>query len=249
MSKEKCIPIKKGLVSYMASNFSDFVFKGSVGTFYAFQKSNEDGIYDYIIIQRDFYESMVVLVITEVTSCYNCNWRGIPWFTVGLGTDIGVLITGKNSYKPDVGWHKCNNKVEELDFVFSGIGSDINTFVYPYFSKCHEKIKLDKLLTTTAVYMKEQLTLLNEEEIYLIKQYLVDVNKAYSSYGKMCRKSNQKETLDYWDVIPLHRKIEQWLEDIKNQLKYSYLSDDIRIKIIKYTTVLFRDYFDFYNLK
>lgn len=42
---------------------------------------------------------------------------GIPWFTVGYGADIAVLITGKNHYDSDIGWHRCKNDAEEVNAV------------------------------------------------------------------------------------------------------------------------------------
>lgn len=249
MSNEKCIPIKKELISYMSAHFPNFIFQGNVGAFYAFRKLNDNGIYDHIIIQREFWEGTISLVITEVASCYNSNWRGIPWFTVGLGTDIGVLITGKSPYPVNTGWHRCNNRKEELETIFTALGADIETYVLPFFFSSHNKINVDKLMVVTNTYIQAQLATLSEEEIVSLKQYLTDCNKAYSEYRKMCIKNNQKEEIAYWDIISLHPLIEQWLLNIKNQLNYSHLCQSIRINLINYSTILFRDTFDFYNLK
>ena len=87
MPAEKCIPVKKKLIDYISKQFPDFLFEGGNSTFYAFCRENPDGIYDHIIIQREFFEGTLSLVITEAAACYNCSWKGIPWATVGYDTD------------------------------------------------------------------------------------------------------------------------------------------------------------------
>ena len=52
------LPIKKKLTSYMSKHFSDFLFVGSYSNFYAFRRENQCGIYDYIIIQKEFFEGI-----------------------------------------------------------------------------------------------------------------------------------------------------------------------------------------------
>lgn len=54
MQSKKCIPIKKRLVDYMCERFPDFIFEGGNSQLYAFRRENPNGIYDHIIIQRDF---------------------------------------------------------------------------------------------------------------------------------------------------------------------------------------------------
>lgn len=249
MPAEKCIPVKKKLIAYMAGQFPDFLFQGGNSTFYAFRRANADGLYDHIIIQREFFEGVLSLVITEAASCYNQSWKGIPWFTVGSSTDIGVLITGKNQYPADTGWHRINNSIEELDGLFEAIKSDIDTYVLKFFANSHERINSDKQMTAMNSYMKVQFTELSEVDISAVKQYLVDVSRANSEYWKQCKKAGTKQTIAYFDLIPLHPIVEKWLTEIQNALNYSYLSDKIRTKLIKDTTVLFRDRFNFYNLK
>lgn len=248
MQSKKCIPIKKRLVDYMCERFPDFIFEGGNSQLYAFRRENPNGIYDHIIIQRDFFEGVLSLVITEVASCYNKSWKGIPWFTVGYDTDIGVLITGKQRYDANTGWHRCKNDPEELPKILDGIREDIDTYVFKFLEKCHEKIHTDKYKVITNSYMQTQFSILSEEDIKTVKEYLICVNKAYSEYRKTCRKHGEKETTPYFDVIPLHPIVEHWIEEIQEQLNYSYLSENIRIQLIKDTTVLFRDNYNFYNL-
>lgn len=249
MQSEKSIPIKKKLIHYMGEWFPNFIFEGGNSHFFAFRRENPNGIYDHIIIQREFFEGVLSLVITEVASCYNASWKGIPWFTVGYDTDIGVLITGKQCYDENTGWHRCKNDPEELQNIFDGLREDINTYVLDFIPKCHKKIHTDKCKVITNSYMQTQFLALCEEDIQLIKEYLVRVSKAYSAYRKNCRKHGEKETTPYFDIIPLHPIVEHWLLDIQKQLNYSYLSKGIRTQLIKDTTVLFRDYYDFYDLR
>lgn len=249
MQSEKCIPIKKRLVEYMCKWYPDFLFQGGTSQFYAFRRDNPDGIYDHIIIQREFFEGTISLVITEIASCYNKSWKGIPWFTVGYGTDIGVLITGKNSYDANIGWHRCKNHPEELQKAFDGIREDIDAYVLGFFGKSHEKIRTDKRKVITNSYMQMQFAVLSGEDVQTIKDYLVRVNKAYSEYRKNCRKNGERETTSYFDVISLHPIVEHWITDIQERLNYSYLSENTRTQLIKDTTVLFRDNYSFYNLE
>ncbi len=240
---------QKRLTDYMCEYFPDFIFEGGNSQFYAFLRENSDRIYDHILIQREFYEGVISIAITEVASCYNKSWKGIPSFTVGYGTDIGVLMTGKQSYNADTGWHRCKNDQKELQKIFDGIREDINTYVLTFLRKCHAKILEDKHKTVTNLYMQTQFLMLGEEDIQAIKEYLVRVSKAYSEYRKACRKHCEKETIAYFDVIPLHPIVEHWVADIQKQLNYSHLSESIRIQLIKDTTILFRDKYNFYNLR
>lgn len=249
MQGEKCIPIKKKFVDYMSKWFPDFLSEGSNSQFYAFRRENSDRIYDHIIIERVFYEGRIYLVVTEAASCYNKSWRGIPWFTVGDETSIGVLITGKKYYDADTGVHWCNNDEQELSGLFDEIRKDIDTYVIDFFTKCHEKINGDRHMVITNSYMQTQFELLSEEDIHVIKEYLANVNKAYSEYRKACKKSGEKETTQYFDIIPMNPIVEQWLTDIQERLNYSCLSNSMRTQIIRNTTVLFRDNYNFYNLK
>lgn len=249
MQGERCIPIKKKFIEYMSKWYSDFQFVGGSSQFYAFRRENSDGIYDHIIIQREFYEGTLSLIVTEAASCYNKSWKGIPWFTMGHSTDIGVLITGKNYYDANIGWYRCGNNAEELNGLFDEIRKDIDTYVIDYFTKCHEKINADKFLVITNSYMQDQFEVLSEGDIHAIKEYLANVSKAYSEYTKACKKNGEKETIEYYDIIPLHPIVEHWVTDIQELLDDAHLSKNMRIQIIRKTTVLFRDNYNFYNLR
>lgn len=249
MQNEKCLPIKKKFIAYMSKWFSDFMFEGSADQFYAFRRENPDGLYDHIIVQRDFYEGTISLVVTVAASCYNKSWRGIPWFTIGHDTDIAVLITGKKRYDADTGWHRRKNNAEEIYGIFDEIRKDIDTYVLNYFTECHKKINMDKRMVITNSYMQAQFAALSEEDINAVKKYLVSLNKAYSEYRKVCRKKGEQETVLYFDTIPLHPIVEKWITDIQEQLNYSYLSESIRTQLAEQTTILFRDNYNFYNLR
>lgn len=249
MQNEKCIPIKKKLISYMSTWFPDFLFQGGNSQFYAFRRENPNGIYDHIIIQREYYEGTVSLVVTEAASCYNKSWKGIPWLTVGYDTDIGVIISGQKQRDTNIGWHRCDNNAEKLYELFDEIRNDIDTYILAYFTKCHEKINPDRCMVITNSYMQAQFAELSKENIDAVQEYLVNVNKAYTVYRKICRKNGKQETTTYFDIIPLHPIVEHWLTDIQEQLNYPYLSEEIRTQLIRYTTVLFRDNYNFYNLK
>lgn len=249
MTGERCIPIKKKFVDVMSRQFPDFPLEGSTSQFYAFRRENVDGIYDHIIVQREFYEGTISLIIAEAASCYNQSWKGIPWFTVGLDTDIGVLITGKKRYDANTGWRRCKNREEELPGLFEEIQKDIDTYVLAFFEKSHQTINADKRITATGAYMKNQLAALSEEEIRAVKEYLVNVSQAYMEYGRACKKSGQQETKEYFDMIPPHPIVERWVTELQKALNYPSLSNNMRTRLIKDTTILFRDQFNFYNLR
>ena len=248
MSNKRCILIKKNLISYMSKHFADFLFVGSHSNFYAFRRENQCGIYDYIIFQKEFFKGILSVIITEVASCYNKNYRAIPHFTVGYDTDIAVLVTRKNTYNTATGWHNIENKAEQLNDLFELIKKDIDNYVMDYFEKCHKKINSDKYMTVMNCYVQAQFKMLCDNEINSIKQYLVDVNKAYSAYRKMCKKTGAIETIEYFDIIPVHTIVQKWLVDIQKALNDCYLSKSIKMQMIKNITILFRDNFNFYNL-
>ena len=242
-------PNKKEAHCIYVKWFPDFFFEGGNSQFYAFRRNNSDEIYDHIILQKELYENTLRLAITEVASCYNQSWKGIPSAVVGYSTDIAVLITGNHHYKVGTGWHECENKAEELEGLLDEIRKDIDTYVFNYFIKNHEKINADQRLVTINSYMQSQFKLLSENDIQAIKEYLIDVNKTYGAYRKSCMKNKEKETTRYFDIIPLHPIVECWLNDLSDRLNYSHFSDSTRHQIITQTTVLFRDNYNFYDLK
>lgn len=249
MAIEKCIPIKKELIAYMSQQLSDFSFQGCHGNIYAFCRYGIAGIHDYILIQREFYEGNLSLAISALASCFNTSWRGIPWFTIGYETSLPVLITGKKYYDASLGRHCVSNSKDQLETLFTAIKSDIFTYALPFFSKSHIKINSDLLITTTNLVMRNQLSIMNSEQIDELKNYLIVRNKEYSLYRKECRKNHQNEQIDSFDSNPLHPLIEGWLLRIQKQLKYAHLSKALRTQFIRNTTILFRDAFDFYGLK
>lgn len=60
-----------------------------------------------------------------------------------------------------------------------------------FFTKCHETINGDKHMVITNSYMQDQFEVLSEGDIHVIKEYLVNANKAYSEYRKACKKSGE----------------------------------------------------------
>lgn len=250
MQKEKCISIKKSLVDFMKQNYPDFVFAGSAGSAYAFSRESE-GIYDYIILWRDFFEGNIYLSVSEVATCFNKSWKGVPVCVVGRGTSIGVLITGKNRYDACVGEHKCKNCKEELPGLYMQIKQDVDKYVLPYFENCRKELCDDKCKYVTGRYMQEQFGKLYPEEIAEMKRYLVEVNTAYSDYYKECKKLGKcLDTNRFaFDMVPMNGILGKWLTEIQDLLEYTHLSEDVRRSIIKYTTFLFRDEYDFYNYR
>ncbi|MCI9155510.1 MAG: hypothetical protein HFF44_01060 [Lawsonibacter sp.] len=139
------------------------------------------------------------------------------------------------------------NAPAELDGLFEAIRADIDTYVLKFFMESHKKINTDRRMAVMNTYMQGQLAEMRDEDIKAVKQYLMDVSKANSEYRKQYKKSG--ESIAYFDLIPLHSIVEKWLMDIQNTLNYPHLSDKMKTQLIKDTTVLFRDRFNFYNLR
>lgn len=249
MQNEKSIPVKKKLIDYMSTHVSEFSFVGGNSKMYAFRCDHFDGLYDYILIQREFHEGTLSLIISEAATCYNKSWKAIPHFIVGSDTDIAVLITGKHRYDVDTGWHRGENNEEELYRLFDEIRMDLHTYVLKYFTECHKSINANRCMVYCNSYMQMQFKVLCDHDIYSIKQYLIHTSKAYSEYRMTCRKNKIQEEIAYFDLIPLPLCMEHWLTDIQAFLRLSELSEAKRTQILKYTTLLFRDHYQFYHMK
>lgn len=81
MQSEKCIPIKKRLVEYMCKWYPDFLFQGGTSQSYAFRRDNPDGIYDHIIIQREFLREQFPLLSRKpphATTSHGRESHGLP---------------------------------------------------------------------------------------------------------------------------------------------------------------------------
>ena len=247
MAGNRCIPIKKPLVAYMAEHFPEYSFVGVNGMFYGFTRFCGDGTYEHIVIQREFYEGTISLVLTEVAVCYNRNWRGIPWFTIGYETDIAVLITGSKIYDASTGWRRCENDKNKLNGLFDAIGADIRKYVFPFFHECHQKIGSDKIRKRVCEYLQAELPNLSEETVASIKQHIHEMNQVYSRYMAECRKKGENPTLKVSQMDPLHPQEKSWMTDIQRILGFPALSESAYNRIYGYMIILFRDYYDFYN--
>ncbi|MCC8123580.1 MAG: hypothetical protein LIO58_08565 [Oscillospiraceae bacterium] len=244
----KSIPIKKDLIAMMEHNFPDFIFCSTHQSLYGFTRFTEDLLYDHIIIQRDFYNEEGNLVITEVASCYNQNWRSHPWYTVGQGTDIAVLITGKHRYPAGTGWHSYGNTREQLSAAMDQLVEDINRYVLPYFQKIHEELAKDKLMRVTALYLRTAIASMQTDEIESFQQYMKAYQDDYSAWRKECLKLKKKiDDSQYSCFIPDHPLINLWMEDIKNLLDFPKLKDSGKSRIRKYIFCLFRDIHSYYT--
>ena len=224
MEKERCISIKKSLIEYIETNFPEFTYEGGTSSFYAFVRKSENGIHDYILIEREFYNGEIHLIISEVASCYNTSWKCIPNTTVGFGTSLGALITGKNYYQAGTGSHVCDNNYDDLQNAFCGIRSDIERYVLKYFDKCHRDINNDKQLSTVYSYMQTQLKLLTNEDVQSIVNH---------------RKQSEKDRQSSGNVF--HPIEEKWISEIQQELGYTSVADKLRNQIARMVIILFRE--------
>lgn len=255
MSLTKCIPIKKPLIEKLCDEFPYFKFEGAHSSFYSFGRHASDGLYEHIIIQRDFNtsENRGALVITEAAVCYNRNWRGIPWFTVGTGTDIAVLITGKKQYPACTGWRYFENTKEGLAHALEQISADIQKYILPYFADCHIKLIQDKIMKTVNDYTTELFPKMSENEVVSFKNYLKTINITYSQWRKDRRKQDltvhtKEDTDEYIDNETKNAFLEKCVDEIRLLLQLPGLKESVGKRIRMYFKLLFRDYFDFYNL-
>ena len=244
MKTQRCIPIKKKLVDYMAEYFPDYEFKGTTNILYGFTKENNDGIYNHIMIQREFFEGKIQLIIAEVGACYNKNWKGIPMLRVGYCTDIGCLITGRTIHPAGIGWHFCDNNADDLQQLFDQIKSDIDTYVIDFFQKKHEQINSNQLLTTINAQMQTELLTLSADEVASIQAYLIDVSRADSEYYKTHRHILRGEAMSYYEIIPMHPIVEKWISEIEQRVGLSSIARNLRHDMIRQAINLFYDNYD-----
>lgn len=248
MKNKRCINIKRSLIDFIELNFKEFIFEDSSNSIYIFKRCNKNKIYDYIFIQKDFYEGEISLTISEVASCYNSNWRGIPHCIIGYETNIACLITKNKVYDSNVRWHKCQNNKDDLQRIFLELKKDINEYVLPFFKESHQKINEDTVIKLVKNYIIYEAKKLTDDEVNSIKKYIKDCNLKYSKYIKECR-INNKQILNYFEVVKDNHKIlQKWEIDIIKNLN-KHISTKTKLDIKKYILILFKDLFDFYNLK
>lgn len=241
MAKERCIPIRKRLVEFMASEYPDFLYQGNHSFFYGFTRMNPDGICDHIVLQREFFQGKIGLVLTEAASTYTRNYRSIPWWIVGYETDIGVLITGENSYPAEIGWRYCENRVDALPELFGAIKNDIDTYVLDYFDACHKRIQEDPHLPILYAYIEPRLSTLSDAEIKSIQAYDQEVTRAFFEYDRECIKQNVRTTKWCYELIPFHPLLEQWLNALKDQFQVESFPLDLKMKLVNSMMRLFLD--------
>lgn len=241
MAKERCIPIRRRLVEFMASEYPDFLYQGSHSIFYGFTRMNPDGICDHIVLQREFFQGKIGLVLTEAASTYTRNYRTLPWRRVGYETDIGVLITGENSYPAEIGWRHCENRVDALPELFGAIKNDIDTYVLDYFDACHKRIQEDPHLPALYAYIEPILSSLSDAEIKSMQAYDQELNRASSEYYRACREQNIGPTKWCYELIPFHPLLERWLNELKDQFQVESFPFDLKMELVNSMMRLFLD--------
>lgn len=219
MANARYIVVKKQLVPYIENRFPDFKYENRPGKMYSFRRENEDHLFDYILVTSEFYEGKIILQVSEVATCYNKSSKCIPNRTLGEGTSIGVLITGKNYYLADTGTHKCENNSEDLDRILLEIGDDIDRYVMGYFRKCHEKLNRDRQSVTARNYMQSQFDNMSIEEAQIIR--------------------------DEWKELGyFHPVFDKWIEGIQKELGFKELSDSLRNSLVRFVILYFSDVFE-----
>lgn len=229
----RCIPIKRKLVEFFDTVFPDFKFQATSGELYIFRKENIDHLYDYIFIQKEFFEGKISLAVSEVSCCYNQSWKGIPHSILGKSTSIGVLITGKNYYPAEIGWNQCDNNNQALDGLFHAIQKDIEKYVIPFFYQQHLELAQDTISKKIYTYTQHIFPKLKDLEIETLKQWLGQINRAYREHKQIER---------YFFAVECPTILQSWLETIEKELQKEKIQLD-KNEIIKKLLILFRDYF------
>lgn len=219
MAKAKYIIVKKQIVPYIENRFPDFRFENRPGKIYSFRRVNEDNLYDYILVNSEFFEGKIILKVSEVATCYNKSSKYIPNRTLGKGTSIGVLITGKNYYPANTGNHTCENNDEDLNRILVEIGDDIDRYVMGYFKRCHEELNHDRQLLVARDYLQSKFDSMSFEEAQAIR--------------------------DAWEGLGyLHPVFEEWIEGIQKELRLKDLSESLRTKLVRFVILYFADVFE-----
>jgi len=138
------VQIKKHLLSHMAANHPDFKYAWAKSGFYNFCRPHEDGLYDFILFERDGEAGALAV---EVATTYDPCWDGAGNHPMGRNTGLAYLKFGrKGSIEVELNWYIYHNTKEELNIVLAEISGDVRLHAADFFDRSAQELRADDLL-------------------------------------------------------------------------------------------------------
>jgi hypothetical protein len=136
--------IKKDLLYHMESNHPDFKFAWAKSIFYNFCRVHEDGLYDFVLFQRDGKTGALAV---EVATTYDPYWNGAGNRPMGRNTGLAHLKFGRSNWiEAERNWYVYRNLKDELNIVLAEISGDLRLHAMSYFDRSARELRSDELL-------------------------------------------------------------------------------------------------------
>ena len=128
----------------MEQNHPDFKFAWAKSIFYNFCRIHEDGLYDFILFQRDGKTGALAV---EVATTYNPCWAGAGDRPMGRNTGLAYLKFGRTGWiEAERNWYIYKNLKPEFQLVLAEISGDLQLHAMDYFSRSAQELRSDLLL-------------------------------------------------------------------------------------------------------
>ena len=205
--KERCINCKQDIIRYMEEHLSGFEYSKPDTTLfnhlYGFVRINDDGIYDYLILRRNFADDTIDMQVHQVISCYQKRWWDMRFGTNNIVCGYASGLVEK--------WYSGANTIEGVISILTNIKKDyVKTKKLEHFyQNTHEAIAKNKDLVACSHYIQNKIFSTDRQKINAISEW---IDEMLSQYGKLSIK--ERPTLPDYCIQHFHPVFQGWVEEI-----------------------------------
>ena len=136
--------IKKDLIAHVEANHPDFKFAWAKSIFYNFHRKHRDGLFDFILFQRDGKTGALAV---EIATSYDPCWDGAGNRPIGRNTGLAYLKFGRTGWiEAERNWYIYNNAKDQFNIILAEISGDLRLYAMNYFECSAKELRYDELL-------------------------------------------------------------------------------------------------------
>ena len=137
--------VKPHVVSMMSIRFPQYQYIFTKDTRYFFRRESIDGIYEYVVFQRDGNAGAFYI---DLATTYNPIWEGIVPYPLGKWASLAELVKiGRRGYIDALeNWYFYRNSEELLHIILDEIAKDLARQGVFFFKKARNELKKDRVL-------------------------------------------------------------------------------------------------------
>jgi hypothetical protein len=135
--------VKPAVCAMMARSFPSFPYAFTVQPRYFFSREPEDGLYWFIVFQRDGEAGAFYV---DLAATYEPDWKGVFPYPLGKWESLAQAKAGAPTIDALRHWYFYRNSKAGLQPILVEIEKDINQYGLSYLEWATRKLRSDKLL-------------------------------------------------------------------------------------------------------